>query len=268
MLDKRKLAVSVALAALIVSGGVMAQNSRWEFSTGSDFSSGDYGGDPVDTEITFVPFTTTYQSGSWTLRATVPWVQIDGAGTVVGVGDGRVVVGGARRDQGGQQLTGTSESGLGDIWLSATYAVDAIPANLFYMDIGAKYKLATADEDKGLGTGEADYTLQVDLFKPLGNVTPFLTLAYKMKGSSSDFALDNAVFISVGSDFGISENTNVGLSVDYQESSYSGGPDSRELFGYLNQRLNNKWSLMLYGYSGLDDGSPDYGIGFQLSYNP
>lgn len=249
---------------LIFSGNSMAQDSQWKFSTGLDFSSGDYGGDPVDTEITFVPFTTTYKSDLWTLRATVPWVQIDGAGTVLGAGDGGVVIG----NPGGQPLEATTESGLGDIWLSATYALEAIPGNLFYLDIGARLKLPTADEEKGLGTGEADYTLQADLFKPIGNATPFLTLAYKMKGEPSDLQLDDVMFVSVGSDFRISADTNFGLSVDYQESSHSGSDDSLELFGYINQSVNSNWSIMLYGYSGLDDGSPDYGVGFQVSYNP
>jgi len=274
MIESRKLAISLAIVALIFSGSSLAQNGQWEFSTGSDFSSGDYGGDPVDTEITYIPFTTSYQSGLWTFQAAVPWVQIDGAGTVLGAGDGGVVIGNPRQNPGGgpgggeEDFSATTESGLGDIWLSATYAVDAIPSDLFYLDLGAKVKLPTADDDKGLGTGKTDFTIQADFFKPVGNETPFLTLAYKSKGEPSDFELDDAMYVSVGSDIGVSPNTHVGLSVDFQESAVSGSDDSLELFGYINQSLSSNWSFMLYGYSGLEDGSPDYGIGFQLSYSP
>jgi hypothetical protein len=274
MAKTRNLATSVATVALMISGSCLAQDGQWEFSTGSDISSGDYGGDPVDTEITFVPFTASYKSGLWNLQATVPWVQIDGAGTVVGAGDGGVVIGNPRQNPGGgpggsdDELMATTESGLGDIWLSATYAVEAVPSDLFYLDLGAKVKLPTADEAKNLGTGETDYTLQADLFKPVGNATPFLTLAYKIKGESSDFELDDVMFVSVGSDFTVSPNTHVGLSLDFQESATSTSDDSLELFGYVSQSLSSNWSFMLYGYSGLEDGSPDYGVGFQLSYSP
>ena len=268
MLKRQKLVLSLGFAALLISSSSMAQTSRWRFTTGSDFNSGDYGSDPVATEITYVPFTTSYRSGLWTLKATVPWVEIDGAGTVVGAGDGRVVNGNSRRNQDSEELEATTESGLGDIWLSAAYAIEAIPADLFYLDLGAKLKLPTADEDRGLGSGKTDYTLQADLFKPIGNATPFITLAYKMKDYPADAEINDVMFVSAGSDFSISSNTHVGLSVDYQESAFSDSDDSLELFGYINQKLSNDWSLMFYGYSGLDDGSPDYGVGFQVSYNP
>ncbi|MBL4820731.1 MAG: transporter [Gammaproteobacteria bacterium] len=272
MIEKRNLALSVAIAALIFSGAAAAQNGQWRFSTGSDFSSGDYGGDPVDTEITYVPFTTSYQTDLWTFQATIPWVKIDGAGTVLGAGDGGIVIRDRRRNPGRPEPVpdpvASSDSGIGDIWLSATHAVQAIPSDLFYLDLGVKVKLPTADDDNNLGTGKTDYTFQADIFKPLGNATPFLTLAYKMKGEPSDIALDDVLYVSVGSDFGVSPNTHVGLSVDYQEASFSGSDDSLELFGYVNQSLSSNWSFMLYGYSGLEDGSPDYGVGFQLSYKP
>jgi hypothetical protein len=272
MTKNRNLATSVAMLVLMISGSCLAQDGQWGFSTGSDFSSGDYGGDLVDTDIIFVPFTTSYKSGLWNLQATVPWVQINGAGTVVGAGDGGVVIGNPRRNSGGapggsdDKLMAATESGLGDIWLSATYAVEVVPSDLFYLDLGAKVKLPTADEAKNLGTSETDYTLQADLFKPVGNATPFLTLAYKIKGESADFELDDVMFVSVGSDFSVSPNTHVGMSLDFQESTTNTSDDSLELFGYLSQSLSSNWSFMLYGYSGLEDGSPDYGVGFQLSY--
>jgi len=248
---------------------VSAQESGWRFSTGTDFSSGDYGGDTADTEITFVPFVASFRTGLWTWQATVPWVQIEGTGTVVGAGDGGVVVRNPRSNRPPPEETVvTSESGLGDIWLSGTVGVDAIPGDLFYLDVGAKVKLPTADEDKGLGTGEMDYTLQADFFKPLGNMTPFLTLAYKMRGEPSGIELDDSLYVSVGSDYRVGEHSNLGLSLDFQEAANSQSEDVLELFGYLRREISSNWTLMLYGYSGLEDGSPDYGLGFQVTYNP
>ena len=157
---------------------------------------------------------------------------------------------------------------MGDIWLTAKYAVEAVPAELFYLDVGAKLKLPTADEDKRLGTGEVDYTLQAEIFKPIDAFTPFATLAYKIKGDPDEVNLKNVFYLSVGSDYRLSETRHIGASLDFQEASTSGSDDATELFVYVSQRMSSQWSVTLYGYKGLQDGSPDYGAGLQLSYKP
>lgn len=257
----KQLSLTLLLTACF--SPAMAEEGQWAFSTGIDYSSGDYGGDPVDTDITFVPFTTSYKTGQWKFKATIPWVRIIGPGTVVGAGDGGVVIG-----NGNAQLTRTNESGLGDIWLSATYESRLVPPELFYLDLTGKVKLPTADEDKGLGTGETDYTAQADVFKPLGQFTPFATVAYKIKGDPSGINLDNVFYLSGGTDFRVSDTTNIGASLDFQEASTSRSDDALDLFAYLNQKINGNWSYTFYGYKGLEDGSPDYGLGLQTTYKP
>lgn len=261
---KRSHRVSLALLISLCSVNVYADDGEWAFSTGFDYSSGDYGGDPVDTDITFIPFTTSYKTGRWKFKATIPWVRIIGPGTVVGAGDGGVVIGNSNNGQ----ATRTNESGLGDIWLSGTYESQLVPPELFYLDLTGKIKLPTADEDKGLGTGETDYTLQADLFKPLGQFTPFATVAYKIKGDPSGVNLDNVFYLSGGTDFRVSDTSNIGASLDYQEASTSASDDSLDLFAYLNQKIDSNWSYTLYGYKGLQDGSPDFGMGLQTTYKP
>ncbi len=255
-----------------------SEDGKWKYSTGIDYSSGDYGGDPVDTDITYLPFTASWKSSQWTLKATVPWVSINGAGTVIGAGDGGVVVGNPNRrgngnsngnsGNGGDTPTASRETGLGDIWVGATYAVESVPPELFYLDLGAKIKLPTADDAKGLGTGEMDYTFQADIFKPLGQYTPFFTLAYKVKGDPQGIDLDNVFYLSAGNDFRVSDHVNWGVSLDYQQATTVASDDALELFGYVNRKISNTWGVMFYGYTGLQDGSPDYGVGLQLSYRP
>ena len=258
----------ILLMALLgaASMPVMAEG-QWKYSTGVDYSSGDYGGDPVDTNTTYVPFSASYSTGNWQFKGSLAWLEMEGCGSVVGGSESSVSLGGCQLDDQGQPIE-TSESGMGDTWLSATYSVEAFPAESGFLDLGVKVKLPTADEDKGLGSGEVDYTLQADYFKPMGKATPFLTLAYKMKGEPSGVELDDVLFVSVGSDYRLSPETNVGLSLDMQEAASATGNDQMELFGYFNRKLDKQWSLMFYGYAGLDDGSPDYGAGIQVSYKP
>ena len=257
----------ISLLGLLISaccGHAIADDGQWKLGTGIDFSSGDYGGDPIDTDITYIPFNASYQTGAWKFKATIPWVQITGPGTVVGAGDGGVVV----ANNSNTQVRKTTESGLGDIWLSGTYALDAIPAEFFYLDLTGKVKLPTADEDKGLGTGETDYTLQADLFKPLGRLTPFATVPYKIKGDPDGVDLENVFYLSGGTSYKVSNGTSVGASLDFQEAASEFGDDSLDVFTYVNQKINPKWSVTLYGYKGLEDGSPDYGLGLQTTYKP
>ena len=253
--------IPAALLLALLGAGSGASAEQWKYSTGFDYSSGDYGGDAVDTDILYLPFTAAYQSGRWTYKGTAALLQIDGPGNVIGAGGDGVVIGGGASEA-------ETESGVGDVWLGASYEITEVPAELFYLNLGAKIKLPTADEDKGLGTGEVDYSLVADVFKPVDEFTPFATLSYKIKGDPSGYKLDNVIALSVGSDYRLNGDQNCGLSLDYQEAATSASDDALELFGYFNQRLSGNYSVMLYGYTGLQDGSPDYGLGVQFTYKP
>ncbi|PXA04791.1 hypothetical protein DDZ13_06390 [Coraliomargarita sinensis] len=244
----------LSLCALVTVGA-----EQFKISSGVDYSSGDYGSD-VDTEILFVPLTLSYANNPWKAKVTIPWIQIKGPGNVVGGGDGGVIIG-----DGGTRTT--TESGLGDIWTSLSYSVEEIPAEWFYLDLVGKVKIPTADEDRGLGTGEFDYTLQLDFFKPLGQLTPIATVAYKIKGDPDDYELDNVFYISVGADYRLNDKTNIGATLDFQEASSDSSEDSVEIFSYLSHSLNEDWKLTGYTYFGLTDGSPDAGGGLSLSYS-
>ncbi|AOS97856.1 hypothetical protein AUP74_02456 [Microbulbifer aggregans] len=268
---KTALYSAIVVAGVSVSSGALA--SEWKYTLGTDISSGDYG-DSAETEIVSTPFTASYSpSDKWTFKASMPFVQIEGPGGVVPGGDGGVVVGrgnGNGLGNGGQQTQETeiySESGLGDLWLTGTYSLEPV-AERWFFDLSAKYKVPTADEEKGLGTGEADYSLQAEVFTVAGNFTPFATVARKFKGDLPESEIKDVWYMSVGSGYTLTENNSVGLSLDYQQATTDTSDPSTELFGYFNHKLNNQWSAMAYAYMGLADGSPDQGFGFQLSYRP
>ena len=270
--------VMLSMAGALVSQGSMA--SEWKYTLGTDISSGDYG-DAADTDIVSTPFTVSYSpSASWTFKASLPWTQIEGPGGVIPGGDGGIVIGnGNGRGNGGPgngglggggadtQTETVKESGIGDLWLTGTYSLEPV-AERWFFDLSAKYKVPTADEDKGLGTGEADYTLQAEVFTAVGDFTPFATVARKFKGDLPDMEIKDVWYTSVGSGYRLDEQSSVGLSLDYQQATTDTGDPSTELFGYFNHKLSAQWSGMVYAYLGLADGSPDQGLGFQVSYRP
>jgi hypothetical protein len=235
-----------------------ASEASWKISSGVDYSSGDYG-DSVDTDIVYLPVSLSVARGAWSAKVTASWVEIDGPGNVVGAGDGGIVVG----DRGGESST---ESGIGDTWVSLSYSVADLPQQFGYLDVTGKVKIPTADEDDGLGTGETDYTLQLDLYKPYDKLTPMVTAAYKIKGEPAGSSIDNVWYLSGGADYRYNQTINFGATLDFQEASTNGADDALELFTYFGYRFSERWSATVYSYFGFSDGSPDEGIGLQLTY--
>lgn len=248
------------LACAIISPATLhAQDEPgiWSFGTGIDYSTGDYG-DTDDTNILFIPSSISYKQGLWAAKITVPWLEIEGPGSVIGGGDGGTVI-----NNGTERI---DASGLGDVWAELSYSLESFPSHLGNIDLIGKVKFPTADEKKGLGTGEFDYTLQVDYFKAVGKLTPLATIAYKIKGDPEGSTLDNVFFLSAGADYRLNETINFGATLDYQEASSSGSEHSLELFNYLGYRTSDSSLLTFYTYTGFTDGSPDFGGGIQWKY--
>ena len=108
----------------------------------------------------------------------MPYINISGAGDVIpgvgkvnnrnpkGRGHGKGSGGGTTPPPG--TTTTSSASGLGDVTASAGYALFASADHTFGLDLTGKVKFATADENKGLGTGKNDYGLALDTYKVSG----------------------------------------------------------------------------------------------------
>lgn len=70
------------------AGNSAGPSSSFRISTGINYSRGDYGEASV-TEVISVPIGLTYRSGNWKVRVSVPWVQIDGPGSLLQTPEGR-----------------------------------------------------------------------------------------------------------------------------------------------------------------------------------
>ena len=248
-----------ALLAVLTVGPTAALAEGLTVGTGVDYSSGDYG-EPQKTEVWYVPVTGKYETGLWTFRLAVPLLRITGPGNVVGAGDGQVTIPGG-------STTVRTESGLGDIVGSAFYNLIDERDSAFGLDLGAKVKLGTGDNDKGLGTGENDYSVQVDVFKPIGVIDAFGSLGYRMYGDPPGVDLHNVVYGSVGGSYRVSTETSVGLAYDFRPSITPTGSRVSEVTAFVSQRLSRDLKLQAYGLTGFSDGSPDFGIGVMFNYS-
>ncbi|MDH3614366.1 MAG: hypothetical protein OEU90_04470 [Gammaproteobacteria bacterium] len=257
---KAKLAqIMPFLGCLVMLQSVtaVAQDSdpKFSLSAGVDITSGNYGGD-VDIEDTYVPLTAKVDYGRIAFRLTVPYLSVKAPeGTIF--------------DSGGEPLPGsgalTTESGLGDIIGSVTvYDVVSSQRLGLAMDLTGKVKFGTADEDKGLGTGESDYSVRADFFKFADQLTLLGSVGYKFRGDPTGIDLDNVLMASVGGTYKFTPDVRGGLIFDYRESTISGSDSIQELTGFVSRRISEDWRIHVYALTGFTDSSPDWGGGVQI----
>jgi hypothetical protein len=234
--------------------GAQAQESPLTLGAGLHHSSGDYG-TGTTTRITTLAGTARYETGPWVYKATVPYIKVSGENAVI-PGFGRVR---------GRTARTRSESGLGDIILSATYAAYYDRASTLGIDVTGKLKLGTADEAKGLGTGEHDVAFLVDAYRTFDRVTGFGGIGYHILGDSPALPLDNAWSANLGASYKLDERDSAGAMLEGRQRVTPGGSPQRELTGFFVRKLDRFWKGQAYALIGLADGSPDWGAGLSLA---
>ena len=246
-----------SLAGLTSQSAVAEDQGVFTVTSGIDYSSGKYGTSDR-TEITNVPVIGKYEIDRLTLKLTVPYVTITGPGNVSpGIGK-------FKKSQ--PVPSRTTESGLGDIVAGVTYNLYDGSATAPAVDITGKIKFGTADENKGLGTGENDYSTQVDFYKAFGNFTALAGLGYRVYGDTNEAPLKNVFYGSVGGTYKLAPSSSVGIVYDYRPSITRSGSAQSEATAFINYKLNPNWKAQGYLVKGFADGSPDYGIGALVSY--
>jgi len=254
------LAIASLLAAPALAQGPAGQggtqgNPSVSLTTGVDYSSGKYGG-PISTDILVVPASLRLTSGRWRFSATLPYLRIVGAQSVVAGDGGPVVI--------DPNTPRVRRDGIGDLSLSSTYA---IPEDAFGLgvELTGRVKVPTASRSRGLGTGKADFAASAELSKTFGTVTPFVEGGYRWIGSPSGIRLRNAPFASAGASIAFGKVVAI-ASYDYRGRTSDVSRSSKELFGALSGPLSRKVNWTFYGSAGLSSGAPDAGVGLMLSY--
>ena len=234
-------AAFAAAAAAGVPATAAAQDGRFSALVGFEQTSGDYGND-VDLDDTYVPVTLLYQTQRLAFRATVPYLEVEFLDSV--------------------DSSKYTESGLGDVVLGLTvYDVFESGDRSLTVDLTGKVELPTADEQRGLGTGETDYSLQADLYKRNGRSAFAGTIGYKIRGEPSGVDFDDSWLLSIGGLYRFSDRTQGGIFLDYRGSAISGAQSIREATASLSRSVNDRWRVQGYVVRGLSDTSLDWGAG-------
>lgn len=261
---------STLFCALLLLAGAAHAEDGFNLGLGADYSSGDYGSDTTTT-ILSLPVTAKYATGAWSFKASLPWMRVDGDPNVVpglgsltnlnplGRGRGRGTGTG-----GGTPTTIESgtESGIGDLRVAATYSVDT--GGPLGIDLTANAKIATADEDKGLGTGANDYGVAVDLYRDFDGTLLFGGVGYTTLGDSDFIDVDSVLNANAGASRRVGSGS-LGAMYDWRAAASDGADDRSELTGFYSFPTGERTKMQVYAVKGLSDGSPDWGLGLSLT---
>jgi hypothetical protein len=189
------------------------------------------------------------------VELTVPYVDIEGPGTLTGALGPRRIVG---------QPGGPTErrSGLGDISVGAAVIILREGRILPRLELAGVVKLPTAA--KGLGTGQADYGAQVTFYRPLlSGIRTFGSVGYQRIADPNTVKLHNGGRATLGLDVNYS-NWGGGALLDYEKSLFPGVPNSFTVDPYVTVPFLFGSGLQIYTTVALTRQSPNHEVGVRL----
>jgi hypothetical protein len=287
------LADSVAGVAAGQKNGQEAPN--WQVSFSPTYSSGKYGTDTT-TDIAYLPLSIRRLFDDGDITFTIPYICISSTGAVTllsgvpnrvsssgssgsgssgpgggppgGIPGGSSGPGSGRgKSPGSVEPTASTDCGIGDLILRGRYYLvderDWIPT----IAVTGRIKFPTADETRGLGTGEFDEGFGVEVSKTLvGNWLGFVDVGYTFIGDPPGVDLRNQWYY----DFGVGYNATKTLLLSaYYEEYRALIPtlsNPRDLLFALNYKATSALRFNASLLVGLSDGAPAYGLTGGISW--
>jgi len=265
---KHKILNLKLLVLLLISTSSIADR-QFNFSVGYEKTSGDYGLENT-TDITTVPLVAQYTKDAWRVRLYVPFISITGDGSVMPGSNGAVsnrsilnTIMGSGSGSTSTDTVVTTQSGLGDISISISYAFMPLNSEMFY-ELTAEAKWGTASVNKGLGTGENDYSVSFYSMYEKHNVKPFISLGYLLIGDTNLTDYNDVLFSRTGFMYSVNPQISFSVAYDYQQAMTDSTDEGQTLGLYAYRSFNKQWSGNAYVLAGLTDSVADSGIGFSF----
>jgi hypothetical protein len=200
----------LALGLLILgcaAGG--AEAAVVDFALGWEDFEGEFEGElegelegPDEITLSNIPLEVMINRPGGQLTLVIPYTSIDRTGTVTMTMDGPTVIGAGGPGAPPYQTSrpGGSESGLGDIILrEESYLLRGGKGKRPFLSWILDFKIPTADDTKGLGTGKRDWGLGLEYTQPLGKVFQLLgDASYRFMGSRDGLDTDDRVRLLAG----------------------------------------------------------------------
>ncbi len=240
--------MGMLLASPALSGA--QESPTWQYGLSFSYLTGDYG-QPEDTDILYTAATVKRYFTKGDVTLTVPYLDVSDSGV-------------SFIDGGAEVFAGGGGTGLGDIILKGRYYAVAQTEILPFIDLVGSVKIPTADEDKGLGTGEADFTFLAEFARRLDSEDWLILadLGYTFVGEPSGYDVDNRWRYSLGLAYQVDPKLTVSSYLDGRTAIFEGNdnPLSILLIGQYKFRPTLHFDTMVE--FGLNDGAADFGITF------
>ena len=256
--------LATVLAIAGVTPAIAQDEPRVSLSTSVNYFVGDYGADK-DTTFVYVPVTLGVRpiDRLW-LSLTVPYLY-QSTQNVVLTGGG-VAVRKSGKGKLARPADSTTEQGIGDVLARASFIVveekDLVPEIVPYV----KIKFPTADEDRGLGTGEFDETIGLELSKRLvGSLVGYLGVAYTFVGDPPGTSLRDSFAWSLGAAYAVIPPLSVFAFLEGATAVASGGDDPLEIRAGAEYRFTKSVKATGAVTRGLSNGSADWGLSAGLT---
>lgn len=280
--------------------GPLSPDRNWQIGFTPSYSSGNFGANTTssffyaplsirrlfkDGDVTLViPFVTATTDGRTTLVGGTATRVDDDGGSNSGQGGGG---GGGTDDDGGcsgknsnvsgkNRTCGTTTrtagqkvttSGLGDIILRGRYYVVEEKDYVPLIAVTGRMKLPTASASQGLGTGEFDYGLGVEMSKMLGDSwVAFLDGGYNIIGDPDGIEFQNQHWYDIGTGYYVTKDLLASVYFEEYRAIVPGFVNARDVFFAINYTASAAWRFNGGVTLGLSNGAPDRAVTIGASY--
>ena len=214
-------------------------------------------GSGIGTDILYLPLIYTATGERREFRLTVPYLSIRSDQPVTFAG-GDVT----SRGPGGE----STESGSGDVIVQGEYFFREGGPGRSWISGSLRVKLPTADEDRGLGTGEMDVGPGLSIIRSLGTrLTAMGEAQYILRGDPPSGGLRDTLWLSAGLQAKPSAGTAFNFFLERRDSVLPGRAAISDLSLGWDQRLSERLTLRTALYAGLSDTAEDWGLSAGLS---
>lgn len=264
---KSRIAITALLCALCATAQA---DDGFTLGIGADYSTGDYGSDTT-TDVLSIPVTAHWRYGNFSARVSVPWLRASGDPNVLpGVGGvdnsnplgrGRLPLIGGSGESPAERERGVA-SGAGDVAAAMAWTVPlGASAGL---DLGVNAKIATADEDKGLGTGANDYGATLDVYRDFGGTLLICGVGHTRLGDSRYIDLEHVNSANLGVSHRVGQGR-MGAMIERRDAASRGREERRDATLFYARSTASGGRVQFYASHGFTDGGPDWGAGVSVS---
>ena len=234
-------------------------DTRADLSLGSIYAEGKFG-TGSKTTIWSSALGTRLRMGDWTLSASLPWMRIRSRSTIfTGIDSTPILV------APNTAPVRRTADGFGDLTLGAAYTIVSAHTPL-EVQLSGRAKINTATDSSGLSSGRNDYAGGIDVSYPVGKVTPFGSVSYRILGDSARYDLRDGPAASAGASYALGTDSFLLASYHYSRAATRLVEDAHELFAGASTRIDGT-PLRLTGFAtaGLSHGAAAASGGLSLS---